>query len=929
MMRPRLRQGRQLRAGAIALVVLLASGCDAFIGTQGRLERAGVAMAAGDYVAAMAETKMALERDPEHAGARLLLAEVMLRIGDAAAARVEYDRAMQGGADPTGNRELHYRILAGSGRHADLLEEIAGDKALDRAVRLRLQAQAQNASGRHAEALDTIQQARREQPGDDAAAFIEVQALWSAGQQQAAIAALDQLLLRQPDQARWWLYRGRYALSLGQAVPARDAFQKARQSRQATLDFQEQLAAIAGLVEANLAAGDMAAVEEALAQLEQRAPSSFGTLLLRGRVALASRDYDAATAYLQRALVAEPGAPFARLLLGASLLLQGALEQADAELARLVTERPENADARNLLARVYLARNDVEGARRVLAAAPAGGAAITDTHWMLGSLLLRTGQSAEAIGLLEASAAADPGNEELQLDLVRAYLATGQTEKAARQLASLPDDQGGYERSHLTVLAATRGREPAEAERRVMALAAERPDDVGTQVAAGTYYLAIGDNESAGTAFERVIAREPANIEARMGLAAIAMRNGDLAGTESQLQQALASNAGDERVLLGLADVAQARRDRGAARQWLERAIGTNPSAVESRLRLAELSFAEKDATRAQSLLDQALAVAADPSSVHYRVGAMYVRQANYDRALTHFSEAANRGVPGAAMDAVRTLIALGREDEARSRLEQESRAAPAAPMPVAILVSLDAADRQMDRALQRIAAFERAGGSPADAAEIRGDLQAGAGKHAEAADAYARAGRMRPNEMLAIKEYYARVAARTVAPEAVLQRWLERHPRSIGARYLLGEHYHKAGQRKAAIAEYERLLQRGPHAFALNNLALLYQDAGDRRAAATAKRAYELAPGNPAIADTYGWILVQRGDTAEGLRVLEAATRAAPSQPDIRFHYAAAQAASGRKNEAIVNLRVLLESAPQFDSRRDAESLLASLSGG
>lgn len=929
MMRPRMRRGRQLRAGAIALVVLLASACDAFIGTESRLERAGAAMAAGDYVAAMAETKIALEKDPDRADARLLLAEVMLRIGDAAAARFEFDRAMQGGADPAEHRELHYRILAGAGRHAELLEEIVGDKALDSVARLRLQAQAQNASGLHAEALETIRLARGEQSGDDAAAFIEAQALWSAGQQQAAIAALDQLLERQPDQARWWLYRGRYALSQGQAEPALNAFQKARQSRQATLDFREQLAAIAGLVEANLAAGDMAGVEQALAQLDQRAPSSFGTLLLRGRVALAQRDYNAATAYLQRSLVAEPDAPFARLLLGASLLQQGALEQADAELARLVAEQPENSDARNLLARVYLARNDVEGARRVLAAAPAGTAANAGTNWMLGSLLLRTGQSAEAIGLLEASAAADPDNTELQLDLVRAYLATGRAEKAARQLASLPDEQGGYERSHLTILAATRGREPAEAERRVTAFAAERPGDVGMQVAAGTYYLAIGDNESAAASFERVVAEEPDNAEARMGMAAIAMRNGDLAAAESQLKQALASSAGDERVLLGLADVAQARRDRAAARQWLERAIGTHPSAVESRLRLADMSFAEKDATSAQSLLEQALAVATDPPSVHYRVGAMYVRQASYDRALTHFSEAATRGVPGAAMDAVRTLIALGREDEARSRLEQENRAEPAAPMPVAMLVSLDAADRRMDRALQRIAAFEKAGGSPADAAEIRGDLQAVAGKHAEAADAYARAGSIRPNEMLAMKEYYARVAARSTSPEAVLQRWLDRNPRSIGTRYLLGEHYHKAGQRAAAVAEYERLLQRGPHAFALNNLALLYQEAGDGRTTATAKRAYEMAPGNPAIADTYGWILVQRGDAAAGMRVLEAATKAAPSQSDIQYHYAAAQAVSGHKNEAIANLRVLLETSPQFDSRREAESLLASLSGG
>jgi thioredoxin-like negative regulator of GroEL len=64
-------------------------------------------------------------------------------------------------------------------------------------------------------------------------------------------------------------------------------------------------------------------------------------------------------------------------------------------------------------------------------------------------------------------------------------------------------------------------------------------------------------------------------------------------------------------------------------------------------------------------------------------------------------------------------------------------------------------------------------------------------------------------------------------------------------------------------------------------------------------------------------------------MRILETALAAAPAHPDIRFHHAAAQARTGRQNEAAVNLRSLLESAPEFESRREAETLLAALTGG
>jgi putative PEP-CTERM system TPR-repeat lipoprotein len=925
-MQPESRHEWPVRLTVLA-VAAMACACDAYLGVEERLDRVRDALAVGDYVAAMSDAKHAVEREPDNGAARLLLAEVMLQLGDASTARAEYDRAQQLGVDAA--PALRYRILLAQERHAELSEALAADPALDERAGLRLRAESALAAGDAETALATIRRARERDPGDDAAAFLEARALWLSGQQQEALAALDPLHARVPDQARWWLYRGRYLLSLGQAEPARDAFLKAQRSPQPALDFMEQIGAIAGLAEANLAAGDVTAAEQALAQMLQRAPGAFGTLFLRARVALARRDYATATADLQRALVERPGMPLARLLLGASLLHQGLLEQADAELSQLLAEQPDNADARNLLANVYVARNDVEGARRVLAAAPAGAAAHPATGWMMGSLMLRAGQSAEAIGLLEASVAMDPQNSDLRLDLVRAYLSAGQTDKARQLLGTLPDEAGGSERRHLTVIAATRGQEPDTAARRVTELASRQRNDPGTQVAAGAYFLASGDIASAEGTFRRAVELDPASADGRLGLAAIALRKGELQDAEAELRHALDAQGADQRVLVALSEVALMQQDRTGARRWLERAIGSDPSAVEARLRLAELHLRERDSARADSLLKQALEVAGDAGIVHQRIGTIHVRLADYDRALVQFNEAAERRVPGAALDAARALIALGREDEARSRLEHETRRDPKSALAVAMLAALDAADRRLPRALERVAAFERAGGEAASAAEIRGDLHAASGQPADAARAYGRAFALAPTEMLAIKEYYARVAAGDAAPELALQRWLDRYPRSVGARYLLGERLHRAGRRTAAIAEYERVLQSGPHAFALNNLALLYHQTGDRRSSDTARRAFELSPANPAIADTYGWILVQQGRTSEGLQILASALEAAPSQPDIRFHYAAAQARAGHENEAAANLRALLQAAPEFESRREAESLLASLEGG
>ena len=113
-----------------------------------------------------------------------------------------------------------------------------------------------------------------------------------------------------------------------------------------------------------------------------------------------------------------------------------------------------------------------------------------------------------------------------------------------------------------------------------------------------------------------------------------------------------------------------------------------------------------------------------------------------------------------------------------------------------------------------------------------------------------------------------------------------------------------------------------------LNNLAWLYQQQGDPRAAAMAKAAYELAPTRAEIADTYGWILFSSGKKEQGLSILQQAYLAYPTQTEIGYHVAVALESLGRNDEAVGILRRVLRDNPQSEQAAEATALLRKLGG-
>jgi len=99
-----------------------------------------------------------------------------------------------------------------------------------------------------------------------------------------------------------------------------------------------------------------------------------------------------------------------------------------------------------------------------------------------------------------------------------------------------------------------------------------------------------------------------------------------------------------------------------------------------------------------------------------------------------------------------------------------------------------------------------------------------------------------------------------------------------------------------------------------------------DPQALGYAEKANALVPGNPAISDTLGWMLVEQGQTKRGLELLEKASAAAPAQRDIAMHLAKAQIKDGRKDAARATLQSIVKAAPDSVEGQESKSLMATL---
>ncbi len=112
-----------------------------------------------------------------------------------------------------------------------------------------------------------------------------------------------------------------------------------------------------------------------------------------------------------------------------------------------------------------------------------------------------------------------------------------------------------------------------------------------------------------------------------------------------------------------------------------------------------------------------------------------------------------------------------------------------------------------------------------------------------------------------------------------------------------------RLGDTAAAIAVCERIIAAHPDSSSALNLAgYLLADRGTRLADAEGylRRARDLSPGDPAVLDSWGWLLLKRGKVRDAIVALDRAARYAPRESEILVHLATAWAADHAPRTAV-----------------------------
>ena len=910
----------------LALLPVLA-GCGIGMTAEQRVERARDYLAADNAPAAIIELKNALQEDPVHLEARLLLAEASLRAGDAATAVKEYERAVDLGADLDAIRLAYAEALVRTGRSARALE-LADPEAAAAAERPRvhwMRGLALTGLGRFDEAEEAFDIARQDPDQAFAADIGRARLGLARGDTAAARAVLDSLGTAGEQTAEYWEILAFAQLRDGEPGAAAESLRNAIKHVKESFGAQRFLLR-GSLAEALLSDGQVEEARTVAEQLLKEARQHPLPNYLMSRVEYQSGNHQQALAYAQALLSVQRNSPIGNTMAGAASLAMNQPAQAESYLARAVETDPENAVARKLLAQTRLglgAPRDALSALRPVAGRDSEAAS------MAGMASIQAGNPEAAIELFQRELDEDPDNDNMRMQLVVGLMAAGRNDEALAQLGLLKDlDDAEQVRADLIGVAVHLKALDLDAARAAATTAAEgRPDDAQLRNTLGAMFLAANEPDDAEAWFEDALRIEPGSAAAEFNLGRIAAAAGRIDEAEARFKAVLAAEPENPAAKTALAQVAWSTGRRAEAIRQLD-ALNQSPDApLPPRLLLARYLQAEGERERAIEVARKAAQDYPENADAANTLGRMLFDAGQHAEALSAFQQAIELvpGNPQLLLSSARARAALGEIEEARTDLRNALALDPDFTPARQALVDIERRTGRLEAAAEGIAYLKRnAPANDPSVALLEGELLLARREYEAAIPAFetAIAGDIGGRAVVGL--FQAQLRAGRPDPVATLEAALEDDPDDLVARVLAADHYLNTGNHAAAIAHYETIQARLPdNPVMLNNLAWLYAQSDDSRALATAERALELAPDSPQVMDTLGGILHGQGDDARAIELIRKALELAPDVPEIRYHHAVLLAETGDPDGAVREARTLLGDETAVSFHDEAQALL------
>lgn len=913
---------------SLALPVLFAlalPACDAGPTAAEHVDRARAFVDKRDLSASVIELKNALQKEPENPQARLLLGKVYLDLGDGAGAEKELARAGRLGASDPDLPVTLARALLLERKYQEALDQLARAPADPPSARvLVLQGEAHLGLGRREESRAAFNRALETEPGLAAARLGLASLALAEGRTEDAEKQVTLALEKNPDDLRSLLLRGELLLARRDLEGAEAAFAKALE-----VGGERNTSARLALARAKLARGDLDGASAQVEQVRKQSPQEPLANYLRGAIAYQRKDMSGAQEALRDVLRVVPDHLPSLLLLGTVDYAEGRLEQAEEHLSHYSAAVPDHMASRKLLAAVRLARNEPDRALEALAPAAKQAAGDPQLLALLGTAHLRKGDAARAEEYLTQASQLAPDVAAIRTQLALTHLATGEAKEAVAELQSAVDLGAGTGQAEvLLVLTHLRQGQTDEALAAARRLAERQPENPLAHNLVGAAYLAKQDTPSARAAFEQALKVSAAFAPAALNLAQLDVREGKRDAARARYESVLSRDEHNVQALVGLGRLAGEANDGPRAVELLERARQHHPNALEPRLMLAAYYLDNGPLAKAVEVTQEAVKLAPENTVALGLQGQTELLSGHPADAARTFAALVAKGVKTPDLHArlAAAQFATGKREEARASFSRALELSEGKHAGALLgLGRLDIAAGKPEAARERVDRLKALYPASPAGPGLEGDMLFAARQPVEAAAAYQDALAKGGGADVVLKLSQARRAEGDEAGGLQAMRdWLAQHAQDGAVRLALASTLQASGQRDAAAKEYELLVSQQPkNAVALNNLAWLYFESNDPRAADLAHRALAEAPENPAILDTVGWIRVQQGQVEQGVQLLRQAAEKAPREAEIRYHLGAALARSGDMARARQELEAAVAGAGEAAWKAEAKRLL------
>lgn len=895
MMRTSPRPARIAMSLAIAAALAVA-GCGSD-SPDTLLKKARTAMDARDATTAEIHLKNLLRQRPEDGEARVMLATVYAAVGNTRSAEKEWLRALELNvpADRALPGLVEARVQLGDAKGAleaagkwtatgrDAVAEVAYWQG--RAFAMSEQPQKAEQAWR-----DTL--AARPDDGRAQVALLGLRA--SRGEAAAVEKELDAMLAARPEQFEALMLKSELQATRADTAGMRDTLARAIKAQpRAALP---RLRLVSLLIDAK----EYDAARTQHAELKKLAGTMPLVVYLGALLDFRTDKLDAARDALTGLMNAQPDFLPALALAAHVALKQDALESAETFARRLTERAPRSVQGAKLLAGVLLRRNDVDKALRTAVAALEKNPNDAALLALAGEAALRSNDVEGATRYFERAARLDADNPDVRTGLGLARVGAGRVDAGIADLvaASMLDPKSTRPDLALVSMHLRAGRF-ADAIAAIDRLEGKQPGTALASNLRGTARLGTGDGAAARADFEEALRRDAAFFPAVANLAELDAREGKPAAAVERLQAFVRAQPRNAPAVVALA---RAMGRAGSGKEdviaVLQKSVEANPTAKETAVELARLQLEAGRAPAAVTALRDAASHNPDDRAVLETLAVAYQRAGQNQQAL-ETREKLLRLDPDSAPLHLRMA-------ELKAALGDPPGAALSLRKAISLDRNLASAQQQVATALLKAGKADEAQrlaetlarempGNPAGRT-LEGDVAAANGQWTDAANAYRKALALQRSTPLVIKAHQAlRRSGRAAEGDALLREALQATPGDVPLRLYAGEVAIAAGDWRTTAAHYEVVAKADPgNVIALNNLAWALNEVGDARAVKFAEEAYRRAPGNAAIADTLGVVLVARGDARKGLETLKQAMVLAPGVPQYALHYASAAAKAG-----------------------------------